>query len=298
MPIGQAGETLEVAVPDHGLDRRRPAALDGAAQHPLGRVRPEIGGQQRPGGAGLESAGEHHGRERRQTLQQLDIGVGEAARAVADPGGEEVGGVAQRQGRAQRRAQRQIVGGAFRREPSQHRELAHALAALEPAAQQPRVLGLEPVERAGAPRLLAPGRRPRRVVDRGRPAVAPDRQRGVEFRVQQPGPDRGAGDRRPGLAQRDAERLQQAGQIPAGQGRGRQRRCDAPAAVGAARLHRLIPAFRRLTGPARAPTRVDRTLPLLAAAGGGWAPTARRRWAPVPHRGLPPSRARRRSRNI
>jgi hypothetical protein len=41
--VRDPGEALEVAVPEHGLDRLGPAADDGALEHATRRVGPEIG---------------------------------------------------------------------------------------------------------------------------------------------------------------------------------------------------------------------------------------------------------------
>ena len=71
----------------------------------LGSVRTEIGGKQRAGGGGAERGGGHDRQDRLDGPYPLQVGVGEAAWAVGDPGGEDAGAVNQRHAGCQARAQ-------------------------------------------------------------------------------------------------------------------------------------------------------------------------------------------------
>ena len=73
--VGQAGEAGEVAVPDHGMDHLHLAALDVAAEHPPGGVRTEIGREQRARGRRAQRGGDHHGQQRLDAPDALDVGL-------------------------------------------------------------------------------------------------------------------------------------------------------------------------------------------------------------------------------
>ena len=81
-PVGEAGEAGEVAVPDHGVDHLDLAALDVAAEHTPGGVGTEIGREQGARGRRAQRRGDHHGQQRLDAADPLDVGLGEAARSV------------------------------------------------------------------------------------------------------------------------------------------------------------------------------------------------------------------------
>ena len=74
--VDQAGEAGEVAVPDHGVDHLDLAALDIAAEHPAGGVRTEIGREQRAGRRGAQRRGDHHGQQRLDARDPIELGLG------------------------------------------------------------------------------------------------------------------------------------------------------------------------------------------------------------------------------
>ena len=204
--VGQPGEAGEIAVPDHGMDHLDLAALHVAAEHATGRVRTEIGGEERAGGGGAERGGGHDRQDRLDGPYPLQVGVGEAAWAVGDPGGEDAGAVNQRHAGCQARAQGQVVGCTLCPQVTQDRELIDALAVAQPTAQTGSLGLLQMMEWAVAPGLVAAHGGARCVVEIGAPVGPPDHQGGIEQRVDETRADCGPGEGQAAVGHRPAER--------------------------------------------------------------------------------------------
>ena len=155
--VGDLREPLEVAEPEHGLDRLGLAALDLAPQHAAGRVGAEIGLEQHAAGVDADDRLVGEPEQRHHAPEQVDLGVAEPARPVGLEGQHHPLHLGERADLAEAHRQRDVVGAAVvAHELVEHRELALLVVVAEAAAQLAPLVLVESVERAPAPALLPP----------------------------------------------------------------------------------------------------------------------------------------------
>ncbi len=118
--VGERGEAAHVRQPDRRLDRFGIAAADAPVEDALAGVAPDIGFEQRAGGAAQREDLGHPRQRRHHRLDAGDVAVAEPARRARRPGRD----MDRASGEDQRR--HEIVGDAIGDEVVEHREIARA----------------------------------------------------------------------------------------------------------------------------------------------------------------------------
>ena len=180
-PFAHRGEAAQVGQQDRRFDMAVVAAPDGAREHRIGGAVAEEGAQQAGARAAHGGGLERGGQRVAQALDQLEVPVGEAARAVAHQTQPLHGAIAILE------RQRQVVGAARGGHLVQHLVVAPLVQIDQPAPEGPPVLD-HVLERAAEVRA---GRKhgPRhQVLVRARAVAGPDHAPGAGQRIGKPLP--------------------------------------------------------------------------------------------------------------